>query len=366
MASWHQPLSFWEKAQETWSQLVVLATALSTSITAIFRGANGAKTYKPCAQRCHTQAIYYLHPTLSAVRSIPLQLKDPSTDEAYRQFMARQGLQPDTVPLNHGAKGHWIGNKDAKSVLIYCHGGGFFLNAYAQHYNLIGHTIARLNESGHDLAVFFLSYSLTPHAVYPTQLRQSVEALRYILTETGRPPENVFLGGDSAGGNLSLAVLLHLTHPHPDIEPLEISQPLAGVFGHAPWISYRTDGASVVENAFKDLVTVQGLDAWSSAYLAGKGGQGDPWSEPAKAPLEWWEGLKTEHVLIVVGRDEVLFSSVEEFVEKLRKVVPNTVYVIGQGETHIAAVYAADAVGVDTQQSQAIINWLGAQLSVRH
>ncbi|PWY94806.1 alpha/beta hydrolase fold protein [Aspergillus sclerotioniger CBS 115572] len=276
--------------------------------------------------------------------------------------MARQGLQPDTVPLHHGAKGHWIGNKGAKNVLVYYHGGGFSLYAYAQHYNLIGHTIDHLNKSGHDLAVFFLEYSLTPHAVYPTQLRQALEALRYILTETGRSPANVFLGGDSAGGNLSLAVLLHLTHPHPDIDPLAISQPLAGVFGHAPWVSYRTDGASVQENAFKDLVTAEGLDFWSNAYLVGKGGQGDPWSEPARAPLEWWEGLKTENVLIVVGRDEALFSSVEEFVKNLKKVVPNTVFVVGQGETHVAAVYAADIVGVDTQQSQAIINWLGARL----
>ncbi|RAK98598.1 putative 6-hexanolactone hydrolase [Aspergillus ibericus CBS 121593] len=356
MSSWDQPLTLWEKAQESWNKLVVFAALLSTSVTALFRGANGAKTYK-------------LHVLNSLVRTICtthtpryLQLTPPSTDEAYRQFMARRGLQPDTVLLNHGAKGHWIGNKDAKKVLIYYHGGGFFLNAYPQHYNLIGHTLDRLSESGHDLAVFFLSYTLTPHAVYPTQLRQAVEALRYILTETGRSPANVFLGGDSAGGNLSLAVLLHLTHPHPDIAPLEISQPLAGVFGHAPWVKYSTDGASFRENRYKDIICPPIVDPWSQAYLAGKNGEGDPWSEPAKAPVEWWEGSKTENVLIVVGRDEALFSAVGEFVEKFKKAVPNTVYVIGQGETHVAAVYAVDAVGIDTQQSRAIIEWLGARL----
>ncbi|PYI06861.1 alpha/beta hydrolase fold protein [Aspergillus sclerotiicarbonarius CBS 121057] len=335
MSSWDQPLTLWEKAQESWNKLV---------------------TYKLHVLNALVRKILTTHTPRY------LQLTPPSTDEAYRQFMTRQGLQPETVPLNHGAKGHWIGNKDAKNVLIYYHGGGFFLNAYPQHYNLMGHTVNRLSESGHDLAIFFLSYTLIPHAAYPTQLRQSVEALRYILTETGRSPANVFLGGDSAGGNLSLAVLLHLTHPHPDIQPLEISQPLAGVFGHAPWVTYNTEGASFRENRQKDIISPQVVNPWTQSYLADKDGQGDPWSEPAKVPLEWWEGLKTENVLIVVGRDEALFTAVEEFVEKFKKVVPNTVYVIGQDETHVAAVYAADAVGMDTQQSQAIINWLGARL----
>lgn len=175
----------------------------------------------------------------------------------------------------------------------------------------------RLNEAGHDnLAIFFLTYTTTPHAVYPVQLRQSVEALRYILTETGRSPADIFLGGDSAGGNLSFAVLLHLTHPHPEIEPLMISQPLAGVIGCAPWVSYKLDGPSVQENAYKDALSKEILDRWSDQYLSGK--EGDPWSEPARAPMDWWEGIQAKDVLMTAGRDEILLSSIDEFVERFK------------------------------------------------
>ncbi|RDH38564.1 alpha/beta hydrolase fold protein [Aspergillus welwitschiae] len=355
MSSWKQSLTFWEKVQEAWNILIVYKTLLSVSITAAFRGKDGAKQYKVHVLNAVTRKVCV------TFTERQLQLQDTPTDEVYRQFMASRGLQPQTVPLNHGAKGHWIGNRNAKNVIVYYHGGGFFLFGRPHHYQLLAHILNRLNEAGHDdLAIFFLSYSLTPHAVYPVQLRQSVEALRYILTETGRSPANIFLGGDSAGGNLSLAVLLHLTHPHPEIEPLSISQPLAGVFGCAPWISYKMDGHSFLENAYKDALSKEILDRWSNQYLAGK--EGDPWSEPARAPMDWWEGLKAEDFLMTAGRDEILLSPINEFVERFKKVVPNTVYVVAQDETHDSAVFAADIVGYDTQQTQAIINWLGARL----
>lgn len=45
-----------------------------------------------------------------------------STSKAYEQFMTKQGLQAQTVTLKYGARGHWIGNPDAKNVVIYYHG----------------------------------------------------------------------------------------------------------------------------------------------------------------------------------------------------------------------------------------------------
>lgn len=44
------------------------------------------------------------------------------TSDTYAAFMQQKGLQPETVTLKHGAQGHWLGNKDAKNVLIYYHG----------------------------------------------------------------------------------------------------------------------------------------------------------------------------------------------------------------------------------------------------
>lgn len=175
-----------------------------------------------------------------------------------------------------------------------------------------------LNKEGHDVAFFFLEYTLTPCASYPTQLRQAVEGLRYILDETKRLPSSVILGGDSAGANLVMAVLLHLSHPHPEIEPLDLEpgQKLAGAFACAPWVSFSMDWPSIQNNKHKDIIHIECLRTWAAAYLNGK--QPDNWSEPMLAPTEWWKDVMADHVLFVAGTDEVLISGIEMFVKKFK------------------------------------------------
>ncbi|GES59241.1 alpha/beta hydrolase fold protein [Aspergillus terreus] len=356
MASNEQPpLSFWERADLYPGQLSVMGAALYSAFTGVFRGSSGSREYK-------------LHVANAAVRKLvtrlssrQLQALAPSTEQAYELFMKSKGLHPETVTLAHGAKGHWIGNPNAKKVIIYYHGGGFALSGSDGHFDFYSGLIESLNANGHDVALFFLSYALTPHAAYPTQLRQAVEALRHILTQTARGPGDVIVAGDSAGGNLALATLLHLTHPHPAIEPLAAdTAPLAGVVAFAPWVNFATDGASMQANRYKDVIPPEALAYWSREYLAG--GTSDAWSEPNTAPLGWWEGAKAEHVLILAGEDEILFSAIDDFAKKFQTVVPNTTYVVGYGETHVAPVYSGRILGKETQQGRELQRWLGPRL----
>ncbi|KAL4995093.1 Alpha/Beta hydrolase protein [Aspergillus recurvatus] len=369
------PLSFWEKADLFAGNLSVLGTVLYSVITGVFRGKSGAKTFKQhVAHAAVRKAVVRL-----SVRQ--LQSQNATTVHGYETYMKQNHLTPETVTLNHGAQGLWVGNKNAKNVVVYYHGlstqqhedwtgtngeskgGGFVLPAVAGHFSFLGNLLEELNNNGHDVAIFFLSYTLSPPAAYPTQLRQSVEALRYILTEDqgGRDPSNVLIGGDSAGGNLALSVLLHLTHPHPAIDPLPLvdGAELAGVFGFAPWVSFDLTGESVTKNQYKDVVPSQGLRVWSREYL-GKRLERNPWSEPAKAPTEWWVGAKAKRVLILAGGDEILLSAVEEFVNRFKTVVPQTTYVVGYEDTHVSPVYSG--TGLESQQARGLRNWLGARL----
>lgn len=47
---------------------------------------------------------------------------DPTTPQTYHAVMQRRGLQPEVVDLPHGTEGYWLGNKNAKNVIIYYHG----------------------------------------------------------------------------------------------------------------------------------------------------------------------------------------------------------------------------------------------------
>lgn len=44
------------------------------------------------------------------------------TADVYATTMKKHGLQPETVDLPHDAKGLWLGNKNAKKVVVYYHG----------------------------------------------------------------------------------------------------------------------------------------------------------------------------------------------------------------------------------------------------
>ncbi|CAL5871749.1 uncharacterized protein PFLUO_LOCUS6002 [Penicillium psychrofluorescens] len=345
-------LTLWEKVDFPFARFAVVASALYAALTGAFRG----KSY-PVQFKHHVFA--------AAVRKTVTRLSDPQnhpTGDVYAAFMEGSGQAPETVKLAHGAVGHWVGNKNAKNVLLYYHGGGFVLPATPAHLQFVTALIQDLNANGHELAVFFLRYTLTPRFTYPTQLRQAVEALRYLVAETNRSPADVYLGGDSAGGNLAMSTLLHISHPHPEIDPLALSAPLAGVFALAPWINFSADGPSFTQNANKDLLTTGVLERWSKGYLAGK--EPDSWSEPARAPIEWWKDVKTQRILILAGSDEILFSSLEEFAKKVQSVFPNTTYVVGYGESHDAPFYTE--AGIDnclkTETGRNVRQWLAAKL----
>jgi acetylornithine/succinyldiaminopimelate/putrescine aminotransferase len=44
------------------------------------------------------------------------------TTEVYTKFAKEKGFAPETVTLPSGTQAHWIGNKNAKKVIMYYHG----------------------------------------------------------------------------------------------------------------------------------------------------------------------------------------------------------------------------------------------------
>lgn len=44
------------------------------------------------------------------------------TDVVYEQYARSARVKPVTVVLGHGAKGHWIGDTNSQTVLIWYHG----------------------------------------------------------------------------------------------------------------------------------------------------------------------------------------------------------------------------------------------------
>lgn len=73
-----------------------------------------------------------------------------------------------------------------------------------------------------------VDYRLAPEARFPGQLHDAVSAYMRLLEELRIPPENIIVAGDSAGGGLSLSLLMYLRdnkYPLP-----------AGAILMSPWV----------------------------------------------------------------------------------------------------------------------------------
>ncbi|KAJ8104824.1 hypothetical protein OPT61_g10546 [Boeremia exigua] len=289
-----------------------IAAATGRAFTSPFKGSNGASTY-------------FKDVALAAVRT-SLGNRDLAQDRyvssttstpLYDQYCASQNIVPSSLTLPSGTQAHWLGNKDAPKVLVYLHGGGYVLPCTSGHFLWLGDLQKSL---GSDVSVLFLAYNLAPEYAYPSQLRQAVELIRYLTENEGRNPANIIIGGDSAGGNLTLALLSHLAHPHPDVAELKLNGKIHAAMLISPWCSLtQHHTAAHVRNAERDVFDSRALSRWAAAYLNSTSPfAGDVYSEPMLASSEWWEGVAdvVDEVLIWGGENEILIDSIEAFAKK--------------------------------------------------
>ena len=102
-----------------------------------------------------------------------------------------------------GVPGEWLIPVNPKGALLYIHGGGFVAGHPPMYRPFCG---ALANALG--FRVFMVDYRLAPENPFPAPLDDCIAAFEALVadTPTGEP---IFVAGDSAGGNLSLAVLQH-------------------------------------------------------------------------------------------------------------------------------------------------------------
>ncbi|RJG13451.1 alpha/beta hydrolase [Pseudomonas cavernicola] len=94
--------------------------------------------------------------------------------------------------------------QDSGRVLLYLHGGAYLIGSPATHRSITSHLAKRCA-----MAVCALDYRLAPEHPYPAALEDALAAYRELLVQ-GYTAEQIVIGGDSAGGNLSLITALRI------------------------------------------------------------------------------------------------------------------------------------------------------------
>lgn len=205
----------------------------------------------------------------------------------YAPALERVDVEAAAAPI----RGRWFRPLSVShdGVVLYLHGGGFAFASRA-HDALIA-AIAGSTRT----RVLALDYRLAPEHVFPAQLDDALAGYRRLLAD-GVAPDRIVLAGDSAGGNLTLALLLSLR---------DAGDPLpAGAVCIAPWTDLANPGASMIANERLDWIDKHMADRWAAWYARGSDVT-DPRVSPGRADLR---GLPP--IYVQAGDAEILHDMI--------------------------------------------------------
>jgi len=222
--------------------------------------------------------------------SLTLAERRAQYDRAERVFRTPADVAIEVVKAPERAA-EWLTPPGVRNdaVVLYFHGGGYAIGSPRSHRHLAA-AIARAAGT----RALLLDYRLAPENPFPAALDDAVAAYQWLLAR-GIAPGRIVLGGDSAGGGLTVATLLAL-------RDRGVPRPAGGVC-ISPWVDLTCSGASYLTKAAADpIVTRDGVEAMAQAY-AGDGDRKAALVSPLYADLR---GLPP--LLVHVGSDEVLLD----------------------------------------------------------
>lgn len=233
------------------------------------------------------------------------------------------GTRVESVDVD-GIPAAWISpaGADQERVVLYLHGGAYILGSLTSHRELVARLCAAAGVRG-----LQIDYRLAPEHVFPAALDDALAAYRWLLAN-GTKPEHIVLGGDSAGGGLSLALLQVVRDQH-------LPMP-AGVILISPW----TDLAGTVESrttrdAVDPIFSGRMINELANFY-AGAEEKQHPLLSPIYADLHGFPPL-----LIEVGNDEVLLDDSRQLAEHARTALVAVEVNVWEGMWHVFQSYAA-------------------------
>jgi monoterpene epsilon-lactone hydrolase len=270
-----------------------------------------------------------LHQTLrrvSGALALNLSIQEQRTR---MDVLARRGIRiPREVTVQTvqagGIHAEWIkpANSDPQRVILYLHGGGYCICSLDTHRGLAAR-IAMASQA----RLLSIDYRLAPENPYPAALEDALAAYRWLLAQD-IPAKQIAVGGDSAGGGLTLATAVCLR---------DAGQPLpAALFLLSPWTDLTFSGNSI--QARNKVDPIFGGEGNRLAFAPAYWGIHDP-ANPLISPL--FANLHSlPPTLIHVGSDEILFDDSIRLDEKLKDAGVTTRLNVWEGMWHVFQVFA--------------------------
>jgi len=191
-----------------------------------------------------------------------------------------------------GIAGEWstVPDSDSSRVLLFLHGGGYCSGSIISHRRMV-------SEAGRAAGVrtLAIAYRLAPENPFPAAFDDALNAWHF-LRGHGIAAEHIAIGGDSAGGGLSLAVALKLRNNKEKLP--------ACLWLVSPWTDLTMSGSTLVtKDAVDPLIHKGYLCELADAYLERAADRRDPSVSPLFAELTGMPPM-----LIQVGSAETLLD----------------------------------------------------------
>jgi acetyl esterase/lipase len=225
--------------------------------------------------------------------------------------------------------------------LLYTHGGGFAVGSAASHRKLVAHIAKAAG-----VTAFVLDYRRAPEHPHPAQIEDGVAVFNALL-DRGIDPENITTIGDSAGGNLAIAIALSL-------KAQGLPQP-GHVIVFSPWLDMENRGQTLVTNDETDaLITVPLLEGMIAGVLGGQTSPSAPLANPLYADFTGFPSL-----YINAGSAESLFDNATRLAELASAAGVDVTLHIADGQQHVYPFLAGRDADVDAELVT-IGKWLNA------
>lgn len=219
------------------------------------------------------------------------------------------------------AEWHVPPGADPGDVLLYLHGGGYNFGSMAN-YRELGSRLALSCES----RVLLPEYRLSPEHPYPAAVDDALMCYRWLL-DRDVSPGRLAVAGDSAGGGLTLALLLKL-------KDAGLPLPSAAVC-ISPWADLDCRGETYDRLAVADpMLKRDVLEACAERYAAGRDVR-DCFLSPVHGD---YAGLPP--LLIQVGADEILLGDSQRVHQLAQAAGVDVTLEVLPGLWHVVHVFA--------------------------
>jgi epsilon-lactone hydrolase len=244
----------------------------------------------------------------------------PAFRERCEKGAAKYARIPEGISINdqtiEGIKCEWLTPRgsDPEKLILYVHGGGYVSGSCSDHRGFVSKVA---NFTGVTNLIY--EYRLAPEHPFPAALDDSVWIYKWLIANSYKP-ENIVIAGESAGGGLTLAILLAL-------KERKIESPAAAV-AISPWTDLTCASASYLT---KNKLSPAPLNSWTvfSKYYVGENQATNPLISPLYGDLK---GLPP--IFINSAVNDELYEDGEKFSEKARVAGVDITFRAGDGMLH--------------------------------